>query len=232
MMLIAYAEKDGTFYKDTYKLSVEGMQFNTSGHNFSMRPLITGTTTEVTARNVSAQWNETAVTNTTAVQFYLVSNGSLLVAENSFVEMKVSIGGVEYKTMTNAVNGVFTVPIISGEGIRKLTLYSQSYSPISTPVSAAILNGSLSTDTISCNPGTCNITLKRFEKVKEAGNETKELMTDIVFIRSTDECNVPNPIPQCYFSYGMNETNNTGFSPLKAMLLGDLSMRITSQCTM
>ncbi|PIN79262.1 hypothetical protein COV14_00570, partial [Candidatus Woesearchaeota archaeon CG10_big_fil_rev_8_21_14_0_10_33_12] len=135
---------------------------------------------------------------------------------------------IEYMRMVNAQSGVFTLPIISGEGIKKLTVYSQSYAPVSESVSASVLSGDSSTNTINCNSGVCNITLARFDTF-DPNNPDEEIDIMMDFYKSNSTCDVPNPPEGCNMmgdeDKGMDKTD---FSPLKAILMGDISLRITS----
>ena len=225
MMLIAYAKKDGVYYRDIFNLSAEGQVFSDAEHDFSMQELISGVPYEINANNVSNQWNETNVLNSTAVEFRFVdSNSTLLDNENPFVEMKMSTNGIEYMKMTDAQSGVFEVPMTNGEDIVKLTIYSQSYAPISTPVNGAVINGSENTSNIVCGGGQCNITMVEFGDFDPFG-ENKTI--GIRFFKSNATCDVPQPPDNCNIM-GNGSMDKTEFSPLKAILLGDLSLRITS----
>ncbi|MCK4428864.1 MAG: carboxypeptidase regulatory-like domain-containing protein, partial [Candidatus Aenigmarchaeota archaeon] len=228
IMLMAFAEKNNTNYIDYFKLSSDGQNFSVSEYNFTLNKLVGGVSKTISSNNISADWNNTAVVDTTAVKFNLVNNGTPLSNENAFVEIKMEINGTEYMRMTNSQNGVFTLPLIEGEGIRKLTIFSQSYAPVSTPVSASVLNGSSNTSTIKCKNGECNITLSRFDPFDpDDPDATLSIMMD--FYKSNSTCDVPNPPEGCNMmgneSEGMNKTK---FSPLKAILMGDISLRITS----
>ncbi len=222
IMLMAFARVDTDYYMDYYKLSSEGQNF-TGGteHNFTLEKLITGTNLTLSSYNVSGDWNETDIVNTTAVQFYLVDeNGTLLSAENSFVEMKMEIDGNEYDRMTDSEEGAFELPVIYGEGIEKLTVYSQSYSPVSTPVKASTLGGG-SGGGVACSGGTCNITLTRFDTFDpDDPNATMDIFVD--FVKSNATCDVPFPGEDCV----LTSADKDSFSPLKAILSGDISMRI------
>jgi len=228
IMLMAFAKNDSNYYHDLYKLSSEGKKFlNGSEFNFTLNPLINGTDKTLTSNNISAEWNQTTIVNTTAVQFQLVSNGSVLTADSSFVEMKLETSSIEYMRMVNAQNGVFTLPVIYGGSIKKLTIYSQSYAPVSAPISASVLSGATHTDTITCNSGVCNITLSRFDLFDPTSNESIDMWMD--FYKSNSTCDVPSPPAGCNMMGEDNgEMNKTDFSPLKAILMGDVSLRITS----
>jgi len=229
IMLMAFAENSTGYYHDLYKLSSEDKKFSSgSTHNFTLKPLISGTSKTLTSNNISAQWNQTTVVNTTAVQFQLVSNGSVLTTESSFVEMKLEANGTEYMRMVNAQNGVFTLPVIDGEGIKKLTIYSQSYAPVSEPVSASVLSGTTNTSTINCSNGICDIALARFD-LFDPNNPDEAMDMGMDFYKSNPTCDVPIPPDGCNMIGEDNgEMNKTDFSPLKAILMGDVSLRITS----
>jgi len=225
MMLIAFARKGSDYYADYHKISSEGQSFvGGSEYNFTLRKLITGTDASITSSNVSANWNQTTVVNTTAVQFRLVDeNNTLLNSESSFVEMRLDIEGQEYKRMTDAQSGLFSVPILEGDEIEKLTIYSQSHAPISTPVSSSVLSGGSAND-VSCLNGICNVTLRNFEMF-DPDDPGQSLSFFIDFYKSNSTCDVPNPPPDCNL---MQNINGSEFSPLKAILMGDISLRITS----
>ncbi|RLJ01149.1 MAG: hypothetical protein DRP06_00170 [Candidatus Aenigmatarchaeota archaeon] len=224
IMLMAFAEKNNTYYLDYFKLSSEGQNFSVSEYNFTLNKLIGGVSKTISSNNISADWNSTVVVNTTAVRFNLINNGCVLRDENAFVDIKMELDGDEYMRMTNSQNGAFTIPLIEGEGIKKLTIYSQSYAPVSAPVSANVLNGSSNTSTIKCKDGECNITLSRFDPFDpDDPNATLSITMD--FYKSNSTCDVPNPLEGCNMVGDMNDTK---FSPLKAILMGDISLRITS----
>ncbi|MFH1506494.1 MAG: PGF-pre-PGF domain-containing protein [archaeon] len=227
IMLMAFAEKDGVYYYDLYNLSADGQVFGVSNYNFTMGALINGTDFNISVNNVSAEWDETVLVTTKAVQFNLVDdNGSLLSTESSFIEMKLETNGIEYNRMTNAADGVFELPILEGGAIKKLTIYSQSYAPVSTPVSAAVLSGATATSTINCTDGVCNIIMVGFGDFDPFG-EGKSIFMD--FYKSNSSCDVPNPPAGCNMMGDMNESMNSSvFSPLRAILMGDISLRITS----
>ncbi|RLG22272.1 hypothetical protein DRN85_10915, partial [Methanosarcinales archaeon] len=229
IMLMAFAKNSTGYYHDLYKLPSSGKSLSLSELNFTLKPLINGTSKTITSNNISAQWNQTTVVNTTAVQFRLVNGtGTLLSTESSFVEMKLVTNSIEYMRMTNAQNGVFTLPVISGEGIKKLTIYSQSYAPVSEPVSASVLSGTTNTSTINCSNGICDITLARFD-LFDPDNPDAEIDMWMDFYKSNSTCDVPNPPTGCNMMGEDNgEMNKTDFSPLKAILMGDVSLRITS----
>jgi len=228
IMLMAFAKNSTGYYHDLYKLSLSGKKLNLSELNFTLKPLISGTSKTITSNNISAEWNQTTVVNTTAVQFQLVSNGSVLTADSSFVEMKLETNSIEYTRMVNAQNGVFTLPVIDGGSIKKLTIFSQSYAPVSESISASVLSGATSTNTINCGSGVCNITLLRFD-LFDPNNPDEKIDMRMDFYKSNSTCDVPNPPTGCnMMGEGDEGMNKTDFSPLKAILMGDVSLRITS----
>ena len=224
IMLVAYASKGGVYYSDKYKLTSSGKSFSVPSYNFSLSKLISGSTSSISSNDVSADWNSTTVINTTSVTFNLMSNNSLLENENAFVEIKMSDAGFEYRKVTTAQSGQFSLPLIEGEGIDKLNVYSQSYAPLSLSVSSAVLTGSASSQYIHCSSGVCNVSLSSF-KPFDPDNPQHTLPVQIDFYKSNSSCDVPNPPPACNLMAGMNMSN---FSPFKAILKGDVSLRITS----
>ncbi|MCD6398723.1 MAG: hypothetical protein J7L08_02275, partial [Candidatus Aenigmarchaeota archaeon] len=118
--------------------------------------------------------------------------------------------------------GIFEMPILQGRSIKKLNIYSQTHAPLSTPVSASILSGSSSTSFIHCSNGICNVTLMNFDikDAKHPGQDMEGVFIDI--IKSNATCDVPNPPSGCI----LTEMDKDGFSPLKAILSGDVSLRI------
>ncbi|MBN2094797.1 MAG: S-layer family protein [Candidatus Aenigmarchaeota archaeon] len=223
VLLVAYASKSGTYYQGIHKISVEGMVLPETIYNFTMRELISGSDYPISVNNVSGDWNSTNVVNTTAVVFNLVdSNGEMLETESSFIETRIDAGEAEYQKMLNAENGSFSMVLASGQGLEKLTVYSQTSAPLSVPVRSTVLSGSESTEFMSCQSGVCNVTLREFEPFDP---ETKQALEDIKmeFMISNSSCDVPNPSEDCYL---MSDMSKDEFSPLKAILLGDISLRI------
>ncbi|UCD04059.1 MAG: PGF-pre-PGF domain-containing protein [Candidatus Woesearchaeota archaeon] len=224
LMLMAFATKGDNYYLDYYKLNSSRKKFEVSNYNFNLSKLINGTSKVISSENISNDWEDTNIVNTTAIQFNLVNgSGSLLDGENSFIEMKVDINSEEYRRMTDAQNGVFTLPMIKGDSIKDLTIFSQSYAPVSTYVSASVLDGSSSTDTINCSAGVCNITMTGFDELLDPNGSVLDLVVD--FYISSSTCDVPNPNASCEIITGINMSSE--FSPFQAILRGDLSLRMS-----
>ncbi|UCF12621.1 MAG: hypothetical protein JSW06_11420 [Thermoplasmatales archaeon] len=224
IMLRAYSKNSsGVYYMGSHILSSSGGNLNESTYNFTMSPLINGITRLITSNNVSAQWNQTVIANTTAVLFNLVnSTGSLLSNENAFIDIKRELDGVEYMYMVDAQSGQFNISITQGSSLKKLTIYSQQYAPVSTYVSSNILSGIENTTTISSSNGICNITMRSFGNYDPLGENASFSME---MYKSNNTCNVPNPPSYCSLCEGMNKTE---FSPFNAILKGDVSMMISS----
>jgi len=138
--------------------------------------------------------------------------------------MKRELNGQEYLQMLDAESGQFEVSLLIGESIKKLTIYSQQYAPISTPVSAITLSGNYNTSDISCSNGICNISLRQFDPF-DPNDPNATINVFIDFYKSNSTCDVPNPPLECNLMAGINESQ---FSPLKAILMGDISLRISS----
>jgi len=228
LMLRAYAKNASGYYMGSHITNTSNGNLNETSYNFTMSPLIQGINRTISANNVSDRWNQTRIVNTTTtVLFNLVnSTGSLLSTENAFVEIKRELNGTEYMQMINGQNGQFNVSLLQGSSIKKLTIYSQQYAPISTPISASVLNGSENTTTIHMDyvDGTCNITLRSFGDFDPLGENADFGM---MMYKSNDTCNVPNPPQSCdVCGEDQGEMNKTAFSPLKAILKGDISMMI------
>ncbi|PIN70271.1 hypothetical protein COV93_02230, partial [Candidatus Woesearchaeota archaeon CG11_big_fil_rev_8_21_14_0_20_43_8] len=224
VVLRAYARKGDSFYLDSFILNSSSQVFDVPSHNFSLKPLINGTEVLITANNVSTQWNSSVVANTTGVTFNFVnSTGGLLSNENSFIEVRRSIGSTEYMHAVDAASGTFTMSIPVGESFDKMIIYSQNNAPLSMPVDASVLDGTVNESKISCAKGVCNITLATFDPFDPDDPGKKfDVMMDMYLSNST--CDVPNPEAGCKMT---SDQNKTEFSPLKAMLLGDISLRIT-----
>lgn len=223
ILLVAYASEGGTFYRGAHKISIEGKILPETKYNFTLSELLEGSEYIISSNNVSADWNSTNVVNTTAVRFNLVDgNSTILITENSFIEMKLGEGALNYTKMLNAQNGNFSLIIAEGQGIKKMTIYSQAYTPISVPVSSSILSGGAN-DFVNCSNGECNITLSVFELVDPV---TREVFSGLVidFIVSNSSCDVPAPASNCYLIRNLSENQ---FSSLKAILMGDTSLRIS-----
>ena len=216
MMLVAYAQKGSSYYEGYMKVNTSGQVVHASDFNITVEPLANGTAGTVSSHDVANDWNETNVTNTTKITFNLVDvNGSLLTTENSFIEMKLSHDGLEYHKNIDASSGTFSTELFYGQGIDKLTVYSQNNAPLSRSVlPSEISNGEL------------NITLKGFD-LRDPNNLSKSVANNfnVQFYVSNSTCNVPNPPSGCVLFTG----NKTEFSPMKAILYGDISFRMTSK---
>ena len=224
IMLRAYAKNSSGYYMGSHIVSASGGNLSESIYNFSMSPLINGINRLITSNNVSAQWNETVIANTTAVRFNLVnSSGALLSSENAFIDIKRELDGFDYMYMADAENGQFNISLTQGSSLKKLTIYSQQYAPVSTYVSADVLSGSENTTTISCSNGECNITMRPFGDFDPLG-ENKSFSMGMYTSNST--CNVPNPPSFCEVCGGSK--NESEFSPFNAILAGDVSLMISS----
>jgi len=234
-LLRAYARNDSGYYMGSAIISSANGQLSSSGINFDMMPLIEGGVSRiVTSNNVSDNWNETSIVNTTAVLFKLVSNGEELSNENPFVEIKRELNDEEYKQMINGESGCFNLSLVEGASLKKLTIYSQQYAPISIPVSASMLNGSTNNSIIMCSDGTCNITMRSFGDDPFMG---KNASLKMMMLKSNQSCNVPNPPDYCDLcadeydgedDNGSKEIEKDDFSPFKAILKGDISLMLKS----
>jgi hypothetical protein len=223
IMLRAYARNSSGYYMGSHIINASSGNLNESTYNFTMYPLIDGENKSISSNNVSGQWNSTVIVNTTAVTFNLVnSTGSPLSNENAFVDVKRELEGVGYTYMTDAQNGQFNISLTEGSSLKKLTIYSQQYVPVSTYVSADVLSGSTSTDTISCSNGVCNITMRSFGDYDPLG-ENKSFFMGMYTSNST--CNVPNSPLICDLCGNQNESE---FSPFNAILKGDVSLMISN----
>ncbi len=214
MMLAAYAKKGSTFYEGLLPVTAVGQAINVSSLNITVYPLAAGTLTAIESGDVAANWNQTNVTNTTEIRFNLVSsNGTLLSTESPFVDMQLSHDGISYSRDIGASSGTFSTELFQGQGIDKLTVYSQDYAPLSRPVSASEIHG-----------GVVNITLDSFS-LRDPDNLSKTLSSyDIRFFASNATCDVPYPPAGCELFAG----NKSNFSPMKAILYGDISFRMSS----
>ena len=134
----------------------------------------------------------------------------------------IELDGTEYMQMTDGANGQFNVSLIQGESIKKLTIYSQQYAPVSVPVSSSVLSGATATNTINCTNGVCNITMREFGEY-DPFNQSHDIMMDM--FSSNASCNIPNP-PSNYSLIGAG-MNKSSFSPFNAILKGDINMMIS-----
>ncbi len=225
ILLRAYATNaSGVYFMDSYMLSAQTSNLSVSSHDFTMTQMIEGSDRSISSNNVTDQWNQTTIVNTTSVLFNLVnSNGSLLSNENPFVDIKRELDGTEYMQMTDGSSGQFNVSLVQGESIKKLTIYSQQYAPVSVPISSSVLSGSTATSTINCTNGVCNITMRGFGEY-DPFNQSQDFTMDM--FRYNDSCNIPNP-PSNYSLTG-ESMNESSFSPFNAILKGDINMMITS----
>lgn len=233
LMLRAYAynASSGVYYMGTNFTNASNQNLNVTDMNFTMEPLINGTARSISARNVSDGWNETVVANTTAVTFRLINESGLhspLSTLSVFVEItRERWDGTEYKTMIDGQNGMFNLSLVNGSSIKKLTIYTQQYAPISTPVSAEILNGTFTGSNMffdaTNNTGICNITMRQFGQFDPL-NENNPIQMNMYL--SNDSCNIPNP-PQSYALFDADQ-GESEFSPLNAILKGDINMMITA----
>jgi len=233
LLLRAYVRNETGFYMGSANVSASLGNLSASVLNFSMQPMIQGQTRIISSNNVSDRWNSTDIVNTTSVLFRLVSNGELLSNENPFVEVKRELNGQDYNQMINGQSGLFNISLVEGESIKKLVIYSQQYAPISTPVSASVLNGSTNTSTITCSNGVCNITMRSFGNYDPLGKNASFMMQ---MLKSNETCNVPNPPEYCDLCADEGDDDNASgeiqkddFSPFKAILKGDISLMIKSQ---
>ncbi len=226
MMLRAYANTSSGYYMGTEIINASDGQLSVSDLNFIMEKLINGTVRSISTNNVANWWTSENIVNTTAVLFKLVStNGTHLDNQNAFVEVKRTLDdGTDYMTMIDAQNGQFNLSIVNGSSIKKLTIYSQQYAPISAPVSATVLNGTYTGNNsfFNCSNGVCNITMRQFGQFDPLVENSSFTMK--MFI-SNNSCNVPNPPDSYSLGGGMNESN---FSPLNAILKGDINMMIST----
>ena len=223
LMLRAYAKNASGYYLGSHITTALGCTLSESTYSFTMHPLIDGQAKSISSNNVSSQWNSTVIVNTTAVLFRLVdSNGTLLSNENAFIDVERELESTYYKYMVNAEEGVFNVSLIEGESLKKLTIYSQQYAPVSTYVSADVISGATSTDTINCSNGICNITMRSFGDYDPLG-ENKNFSMRMYTSNST--CDVPNPPAICDLCGDQNESV---FSPFNAILKGDVSLMISN----
>jgi hypothetical protein len=241
LLLRAYARNATGYYMGSAKIIAENQTLNPDSFDFDMEQLIEGeysVNRTITSNNVSNNWTETTVVETIGVLFNLVNNGTVLENENPFVEMKRELNGEIYNQMVDGSNGQFNVSLVEGEGLYKLTIYSQQYAPISTSVSADVISGAESTDTISCEDGQCNITMREFGEYDPLGKNATIMM---MMYKSNDTCNVPNPPDICDLCASDEgdepldkDANKSGemskdeFSPFAAILKGDISMMIKS----
>jgi len=226
ILLRAYVKDvSGNYYMGSHIISSNNGNLSESTYNFTMSPLISGgISREIVSNNVSNNWTETIIVNTTSVLFNLVnSTGSLLSNENAFIEIKRELEGTDYMQMIDASNGQFNISLVEGASLKKLTIYSQQYAPVSTFVSSDVLTGSSSTDTITCSGGTCNITMRSFGNFDPLGD--KENMTfSMGMYTSNSTCNVPDPPACCDLCGNQSESE---FSPFNAILKGDVSLMIS-----
>ncbi len=226
IMLRAYAKNtSGIYYMGSHIISSSGGNLSESIYNFTMSPLIQGgINRSITSNNVSNNWSETTIVNTTAVLFNLVnSTGCLLSNENAFIEVKRELEGTDYMQMIDASNGQFNISLMQGASLKKLTIYSQQYAPISTYVSADVLSGITSTDTITCSNGICNITMRSFGNFDPLGDKAN-MSFSMGMYSSNSTCNVPNPPAICDLCGSQNESE---FSPFNAILKGDVNLMIS-----
>jgi len=228
-MLRAYAvDTDGIYYADSAIINGSGLNLSINQHNFTMAPLVNGSNRSISSNNVTAQWNQTTIVNTTAVLFNLTNGSALLSNENSFIEIKRTLSdGTVYTQMTDASNGQFNVSLKQGESIKKLTIYSQLYAPISVRVSDEVINGSVNTSQINCTNGYCNITMRSFGEFDPL-DENQDF--EMAIYKSNASCNVPDPPEYCDLCAEQGgEMNESEFSPFNAILKGDINLMISSE---
>ena len=230
LMLRAYAKNDttGIYYMGTNFTNASNQNLNVTDMNFTMEPLINGSLHSISSNNISDNWNNTVLANTTTVTFRLINETyNHLDTLNVFVEVtRERWDGSPYKTMIDGQNGVFNLSLVNGSGIDKLTIYSQQYAPISTPVSAEILNGTGSDNRFfnaTNESGICNITLRQFGQFDPLGENNAIQMNMYL---SNESCNIPNP-PESYALFDTDQGEGQ-FSPLNAILKGDVNMMITA----
>jgi hypothetical protein len=163
--------------------------------------------------------------NTTSVLFKLVdTTGEHLSTESAFVEVKRELDGIEYMTMMNAENGQFNISLAEGSSIKKLTIFSQQYAPLSAPLSSSILSGSVTNRFFNFTDGVCNVTMRSFGDFDPL---KQNLDIRMQMFLSNSSNNIPNP-PQMHGLLGGEQGEKERFSPLNAILKGDINMMIST----
>ncbi len=225
LMLRAYAHNASGYYMGTNIINASNGNLNVSSLNFTMQKLINGTNRSITANNVSNFWNSETIVNTTSVLFKLVnSTGEPLSDENAFVEVKRELDGIEYLTMMNAENGEFNLSLVEGASIKKLTIFSQQYAPLSAPVDSSILSGSVTNRFFNFTGGVCNVTMRSFGDFDPL-NQSLNIRMQMFLSNSSN--NIPNP-PRMHGLLGEGQGEKEQFSPLNAILKGDINMMIST----
>ena len=223
ILIMAFANKGANSYRAIYEITTESDALSLDYLDINMSQLRNGVNEEINQNDIANGWNSTNVINTTAIEFTLVDeNNTALSDENAFIEMTLSGTDMPFKWMTDSSGGVFTVTLEEDRYIEKLIIYSQSNAPLSTSIPLAVLNGSTSKFGATCNNGQCNITLRSFDPFDPDSNQSLEL--DISLLKSNVTCDVPIPPASCE----LGAMNDEEFSPFKAILMGDVSFRMTS----
>ncbi len=225
IMLFAFAEKSGSYYYDNYIVESESLGFvGGATHNFSMHKLVGNSDFLISSWNVSANWNQSLLVNTTAVDFYLVdSNGTVLSNENAFISALIDQDNVSFTKLADLSDGKFSLVLRNDSSIKNLEIFSQQYAPVSMYVDNSVLMGDVNTSNMVCSNFVCNITMNSFGEFDPFNNSMVSSLK-VSLLKSNSSCDVPNPDSSCYI---FNRINVTGFSPLKAILLGDLSLRLS-----
>jgi len=225
IMLRAYAQtQSGDHYMGSRIITAQNGQLSLSSGNFTMNPIVEGSDRAISAMNCSNNWTDATVITTKGIQFNLVdTNGQLLSSENPFVEILLDHNSTkDYRLMIDGANGTFTITLNNNTDLKELSVYSKSYAPISSPVSWNILSGNTTTQIFNCTNGICNITMREFGGFDPLG-ESAEL--DMGMYKSNESCNRPNPPDYCDLCGG--SMDESSFSPLKAILKGDINMMIS-----
>ncbi|MBS3089243.1 hypothetical protein J4402_05755 [Candidatus Pacearchaeota archaeon] len=153
-------------------------------------------------------------------EFNLInSSGSLITSLTAHLEVKVDYslyGAKEFTFMKDisSANGTFFLPLLNTTGVKKMSIYSQSFSPKSIP--------SMSLSGILANP---NITMTLFNP-GDIGDALSAAQVTVAIYKSNSSCDVPNPPSSCILtaSAGMDE-----FNPLSAIIAGGkISFRMGS----
>ena len=164
-------------------------------------------------------WNQLNISSARQGFNLLNSSGDLITNINAHLEIKVdysNYGAVEFTFMKDISSsiGTFFLPLINNTGVKKMSIYSQSFSPKSIP--------SMSVSGIFSNP---NITMTSFNPGDIDGALTTSQIS-ITIYKSNSTCDVPNPPSVCILTASAAMDS---FNPLSAIIAGGkISFRMGS----
>ena len=164
-------------------------------------------------------WNQLNISSARQGFNLLNSSGDLITNINAHLEIKVdysNYGAVEFTFMKDISSsiGTFFLPLINNTGVKKMSIYSQSFSPKSIP--------SMSVSGIFSNP---NITMTSFNPGDIDGALTTSQISVTIY-KSNSTCDVPNPPSVCILTASAAMDS---FNPLSAIIAGGkISFRMGS----